>query len=55
MFYTIAAIIKFIDERKAERNAGAVRVVSENEDLLALAINANPELAEQIVHERRAH
>lgn len=53
MFYTIAAIIKFIDERKAEREANAVRVVSENDDLMARVIRENLPLAEQIVRERQ--
>lgn len=53
MFYTIAAIIKFIDERKEERIANAVRVVSENDDLKAQIIRENLPLAEQIVRERQ--
>ena len=53
VFYTIAAIIKFIDERKAEREANAVRVVSENDDLLDRIIRENLPLAEQIVRERQ--
>ena len=51
MFYTIAAIIKFIDERKAERNAAAVRAVSSNKDLMAQVIRENPTLAAQVLEQ----
>ena len=51
MFYTIAAILNYIHERKQERNANAVRIVSENSDLVAQVIRENPELAAQVVRE----
>lgn len=51
MFYTIAAILNYIHERKQERNANAVRIVSENSDLAAQVIRENPELAAQVVRE----
>ena len=35
MFYTIAAIIKFYDERKAGRNGNAVRIVRNSNDSTA--------------------
>ena len=38
MFYTIGAIIKFFDERKTERNANAVRIVSNDNDLMSQVI-----------------
>ena len=38
VFYTIGAIIKFFDERKTERNANAVRIVSNDNDLTAQVI-----------------
>ena len=51
VFYTIGAIIKFIDERKAERNANAVRVVSSNNELAAQVIRENPTLAAQVLEQ----
>ena len=51
VFYTIAAIIKFMDERKAARNAAAVRAVSSNDDLMAQAIRENPTLAAQVLEQ----
>ena len=51
MFYTIAAIIKFMDERKAARNAAAVRAVSSNDDLMAQAIRENPTLAARVLEQ----
>ena len=51
MFYTIAAIIKFMDERKAARNAAAVRAVSSNDDLMAQAIRENPTLTAQVLEQ----
>ena len=51
MFYGIATIIKLIDERKAEKNANAVRIVSENSDLMAEAIRGNPTLAAQVLEQ----
>ncbi len=51
MFYTIAAIIKFMDERKAARNAAAVRAVSSNDDLMAQVIRENPTLAAQVLEQ----
>ena len=51
MFYTIAAIIKFIDERKEARNAAAVRAVSSNKDLMVQAIRENPTLAAQVLEQ----
>ncbi len=48
MFYTIAAIIKFYNERKAERNANAVRIVSNSNDSTAQVIRENPALAAQV-------
>ena len=51
MFYTIATIIKFMDERKAARNAAAVRAVSSNDDLMAQAIRENPTLAAQVLEQ----
>ena len=49
MFYTIGAIIKFFDERKTERNANAVRIVSNDNDLTAQVIRENPTLAAQVL------
>ena len=51
VFYTIGAIIKFIDERKAERNANAVRIVSSNDELTAQVIRENLPLAAQILEQ----
>ena len=51
MFYTIAAIIKFIDERKEARNAAAVRVVSSNNELTAQVIRDDPTLAAQVLEQ----
>ena len=51
MFYTIAAILNYVHERKQERNANAVRIVSENSDLLAQAIRENPTLAARVLRE----
>ena len=51
MFYTIAAIIKFIEERKAERNASAASAVSKSEDLMAQAIRENPDFAARVIRE----
>ena len=51
MFYTIAAILNYVHERKQERNANAVRIVSENSDLAAQVIRENPELTAQVVQE----
>ena len=49
VFYTIGAIIKFFDERKTERNANAVRIVSNDNDLTAQVIRENPTLAAQVL------
>ena len=51
MFYTIGAIINFIDDRKVERNGNAVRIVSANSDLTAQVVRENPELAAQVLAE----
>ena len=51
VFYTIGAIIKFIDERKAERNANAVRIVSNNNALTAQVVRENPTLAAQVLEQ----
>ena len=42
MFYTIGAIIKFVDERKADKDEKAVERVSKN-----------PELVEQVMQNAR--
>ena len=51
MFYTIAAILNYIHERKLKRNADAVRIVSENSDLMAQAVRDNPESASQVLQQ----
>ena len=51
MFYTIAAILNYVHERKQERNANAVRIVSESTDLTTQVIRENPTLAAQVLRE----
>ena len=51
VFYTIAAIIKFMDERKAARDAAAVRAVSSSNELTAQVIRENPTLAAQVLEQ----
>ena len=51
MFYTIAAILNYVHERKQERNANAVRIVSESADLTAQVIRENPTLAARVLRE----